>query len=178
MYNTSWEWSSPYHFSATNLFVWYTLKDLSFLFFVVVTSITVFNSHTTNGADINVCPKIFTVVIIYMKKFLHGESMSINPKQCKNLKFFECRNTKLVQKVEIECKNLKLNWLTGKSRKRNSQMANQIFCFQIKRMPWMAQFIAQFFPDCVIRVRSFCSTISNFFHQLAWRNFSLYIIKR
>ena len=66
-----------------------------------------------------------------------AESMSINPKQCKNLKFFESRKTKLVQKVEIECKNLKLsaktsklNWLTGKSRKRNSQMANQIFCFQ------------------------------------------------
>ena len=73
-----------------------------------------------------------------------AESMSINLKQCKNLKFFECRKTKLVQKVEIECKNLKLNWLTGKSRKRNSQMANQIFCFQIKRTPWMAQFMAQF----------------------------------
>ena len=38
-----------------------------------------------------------------------AESMSINPKQCKNFKFFECRKTKLVQKVEIECKNLKLN---------------------------------------------------------------------
>ena len=47
-----------------------------------------------------------------------AESMSINPKQCKNLKFFEFRKTKLVQKVEIECKNLKLNWLIGKSRKR------------------------------------------------------------
>ena len=42
-------------------------------------------------------------------------------------------------------------------------MANQIFCFQIKRMPWMEQFMAQFFPDCVIRVRSFCLTISKFF---------------
>ena len=107
-----------------------------------------------------------------------AESMSINPKQCKNLKFFECTKTKLVQKVEIECKNLKLNWLTGKSRKRNSQKANQIFCFQIKRTPWMAQFIAQFFPGCVIRVRSFCSTISKLFHQSAWRNFFMYIINR
>ena len=35
---------------------------------------------------------------------------------------------------------------------RNSQMANQIFCFQIKRTPWMAQC----FPDCVIGVRLFC----------------------
>ena len=35
-------------------------------------------------------------------------------------------------------------------------MANQIFCFQIKRTPWMAQFMVQFFPDCVISVRSLC----------------------
>ena len=107
---------------------------------------------------------LVSYLIIYMKKIplcWLAESMSINPKQCKNLKFFECRKTKLEQKVEIECKNLKLNWLTGKSRKRNSQMANQIFCFQIKRTPWMAQF----FPDCVIRVLFFCSTISKFFHQ-------------
>ena len=34
--------------------------------------------------------------------FLLAESMSINPKKCKNLKFFECRKTKLVQKVEIK----------------------------------------------------------------------------
>ena len=27
---------------------------------------------------------------------------------------------------------------------------DQIFCFQIKLAPWMAQFMAQFFPDCVI----------------------------
>ena len=46
--------------------------------------------------------------------------MSINPKQCKHLKLFERRKTKLVQKVEIECKNLKLNWLTGKSRKKKT----------------------------------------------------------
>ena len=30
--------------------------------------------------------------------------------------------------------------------------------------------VTQFFPDCVIRVRSFCSTISKFFHQPAWGN--------
>ena len=106
-----------------------------------------------------------------------AESMPINTKQCKSLKFFERRKTKLVQKVEIEWKKLNwLNWLTGKSRKKNSQMANQIFCFQIKRTPWMAQFMAQFFPDCVIRVRSFCSTISKFFHQSARRNFSFILL--
>ena len=36
--------------------------------------------------------------------------------------------------------------------------------FQIKRAPMMAQLVAQFFPDCVIRVRFFCSTISKFFY--------------
>ena len=39
-----------------------------------------------------------------------------------------------------------------------------IFCFQIKRTPWMAQLMAQFFPDRVILVRLFCLTISKFFH--------------
>ena len=47
---------------------------------------------------------------------------------------------------------------------RNSQMANQIFCFQIQRTPWMAQLTAQFFPNCVIPVRFFCLTIAKFFH--------------
>ena len=31
-----------------------------------------------------------------------AESMSINPKQCKNLKFFECRKLKLSAKLEIK----------------------------------------------------------------------------
>ena len=35
--------------------------------------------------------------------------------------------------------------------------------FQIKRAPMMAQLVAQFFPDCVIRVRFFCLAISKFF---------------
>ena len=35
-------------------------------------------------------------------------------------------------------------WLVNEQR--SSQVANQIFCFQIKRTPWMAQF----FLDCVI----------------------------
>ena len=34
----------------------------------------------------------------------------------------------------------------------NLQMANQIFCFQIKHTPRMAQLMPQFFPDCVIHV--------------------------
>jgi len=55
-------------------------------------------------------------------------------------------------------------------------MANQILCFQIKRTPWMTQFMAQFFPDCVIRVCSFCSTMSKFFHQLAGEKFSCILL--
>ena len=47
---------------------------------------------------------------------------------------------------------------------RETHRQTQIFCFQIKRTPWMVQLMALFFPDCVIRVRSFCLTISNFFH--------------
>ena len=34
--------------------------------------------------------------------FLLAENMSINLKQCKNFKFFECRKTKLVQKVDVK----------------------------------------------------------------------------
>ena len=97
-----------------------------------------------------------------MKKFLHADwlrACQLIPNSAKTWNFFECRKTKLVQKVEIECKNLKLNWLTGKSRKRNSLMANQIFCFQIKRTPCMAQF----FPNCVIRVVSSGQPSRNFF---------------
>ena len=76
--------------------------------------------------------------IIYMKKFLHADwlraSMSINPKQCKNLNFFYCRKTKLVQswnwvqKLEIKLINRKIakekltdgksNLLFSKSRAR------------------------------------------------------------
>ena len=36
--------------------------------------------------------------------------------------------------------------------------------FEIKRAPMMAQLVVQFFPDCVIRVRFFCLTISKFFY--------------
>ena len=53
-------------------------------------------------------------------------------------------------------------WLVNDKKK--AQMANQIFCFQIKRTPWMVQLMVQVFPDCVIHMRFFCLTISNFFH--------------
>ena len=75
---------------------------------------------------------------------------------------------KQCRKELIRCKEVtnQAFWLVNDQR--NSQMANQIFCFQIKGAPWMAQFMAQFFPDCVIRVRFFCLTISNFFHLYYW----------
>ena len=41
--------------------------------------------------------------------------LSINPKQCKN--FFECSKTKLVQKVEIECKKLEIKLIDRKVAK-------------------------------------------------------------
>ena len=68
--------------------------------------------------------------------------------------FKQCRRANSVQK---EVTNQAF-WLVNDQR--NSQMANQIFCFQIKRTPWMEQF----FPDRVIRVRFFYLTISKFFH--------------
>ena len=48
-----------------------------------------------------------------MKKFLHADCLracQLIPNSAKTLNFLSaCRNTKLVQKVEIECKNLKYN---------------------------------------------------------------------
>ena len=39
-------------------------------------------------------------------------------------------------------------WLVNEQR--SSQITNQIYFFQIKRAPWMAQLWRNFFPDCVI----------------------------
>ena len=39
---------------------------------------------------------------IKISAFRLAKRMSINPKQWKNSKFFECRKTKVVQKVEIK----------------------------------------------------------------------------
>ena len=91
-----------------------------------------------------------------MKKFLHSDWL-------RAVQFFSKTMQKRVNSVQKEETNQEF-WLVNDQR--NSQMTNQIFCFQIKRTPWMAQLMAQFFPDCVIRVRSssFCSTISKFFH--------------
>ena len=70
------------------------------------------------------------------------------------------KRVNLVQKEETN----QAFWLVNDQR--NSQMANQIFCFQSMHVPWMVQF----FPDCVIRVRFFCLKPS--------RNFFMYIINK
>jgi len=93
--------------------------------------------------------------MIYMKSFIHADwlrACQLILNSVKTWNFLSAESWDWVQ-------NLKLNWLTGKSRKRNSQMANQIFCFQIKRTPWMAQF----FPNCLTRVVSSAQPSRNFF---------------
>ena len=88
-------------------------------------------------------------LIIYRKKFLHFDWL-------RAVQFFSKTVQKRVNSVQKEETNQAF-WLVNDQR--NLQMANQIFCFQIKRMLWMAQF----FPDCMICVRFFCFTISKFF---------------
>jgi len=100
--------------------------------------------------------------------------MSIYPKQCKNLKFFECRKTKLVQKVEV-----KNDWQVQKeltnqafwlvNDKKKSQMANLIFCFEMKGTPWMTQIDGAIFP---------WSRDMRTFLLLNHQNFFMYIINK
>jgi len=76
--------------------------------------------------------KSLSSLIIYMKKFLHSDWLRAVQS------FF-----KTVQKRVNSVKNEETNqafWLVNDQR--NSQMANQTFCFQIKRKPWMAQLTA------------------------------------
>ena len=46
----------------------------------------------------------------------------------------------------------------------NLLFSNQAHAMDDALIDTVSEFMAQFFPDCVIRVRSFCSTISKFFH--------------
>ena len=92
-----------------------------------------------------------------ISQFWLAESSTINPKQCKNLNFFECRKTKYYHR-KLNKNDWQLTkqafWLVNDQR--NSLMTNQIFSFQIKRTPWMAPLMPQFFPDGVICVCFFC----------------------
>ena len=73
---------------------------------------------------------IFPPIIIYMKKFLHFDSL-------RAVQFFSKTVQKRVNSVQKEETNLAF-WLVNDQR--NLQMANQIFCFQIKCTPWMTQY--------------------------------------
>jgi len=64
-----------------------------------------------------------------MKKFLHSDWL-------RAVQFFFLIVQKRLNSLQKEETNQAF-WLV--SDQRNSQMANQIFCFQIKRTPWMAQ---------------------------------------
>ena len=75
-----------------------------------------------------------------MKKFLHSDWL-----RAVQLFFFKTEQ-KSANSVQKEVTNQAF-WLVND--KRNSQMANQVFCFQIKRTPSIAQLMASFFPDCV-----------------------------
>ena len=57
----------------------------------------------------------------------------------KSSAFFFFENSAEINSVQKEETNQAL-WLVNDQR--NLQMANQIFCFQIKRTPWMAQLMA------------------------------------
>ena len=88
----------------------------------------------------NLFPIIFIIflyielilLIIYMKKFLHFDWW-------RAVQFFSKTVQKRGNSVQKEETNQAF-WLVN--YQRNLQMANQIFCFQIKRTPWMAQLMA------------------------------------
>ena len=67
-----------------------------------------------------------------MKKFLHFDWLIA-------VQFFSKPVQKRVNSAQKEETNQAF-WLVNDQR--NLQMADQIFCFQIKRMPWMAQLMA------------------------------------
>ena len=83
-----------------------------------------------------------------------AESMSINPKQCKNLNFLSAEKTKLVQKLEIKLIDRKV----AKEKLTDGQ-SNLLFSNQAHTLD------GAIFPDCVIRLRSLSSTISKFFQR-------------
>jgi len=75
----------------------------------------------------------FSWLIIYTKKFLHSDWL-------RAVKFFF---SKQCREELIQCKKRKQTEHSDWSNdQRNSQMANQIFCFQIKCTPWMVQLMA------------------------------------
>ena len=79
--------------------------------------------------------RMISDLIMYMKKLLDSDWL-------RTVQFF--LNTVQKRGNWVQKKVIKQAfWLVNEQR--SSQIANQIFCFQIKRAPWMAQF----FLDCV-----------------------------
>ena len=74
-----------------------------------------------------------SLLVIYLKKFLHIDWL-------RAVQFFF---RKQWRKELIQCKKNKQTKHSDWSMiKKKLTLANQIFCFQIKRMPWMAQLMA------------------------------------
>ena len=83
---------------------------------------------------------LLPLLIIYMKKLLGSDWLT-------TVQFF--LNTVQKRGNWMQKKVMKQAfWLVNEQR--SSQIANQICCFQIKRVPWMAQLWRNFFLDCVI----------------------------
>ena len=109
--------------------------------------------------------QLVSYLIIYMQKFYHADwlrACQLIPNSEKTWNFLSAerrnwwRKLKLkmidrYKKVKKEVTNQAF-WLVN--GQRNSQIANQIFCFQIKHAPWMAQLMVQILPWCVIRLHS------------------------
>ena len=109
-------------------------------------------------------------LIIYMKKFLHADwlrACQLIQNSAKTWNFFSAESWNWVQKLKIKLIDRKVA-----NEKLTDGQSNLLFSNQAHALD------GAIFPDCVIRVRSFCSTISKFFHQSAWRNFFMYIINR
>ena len=105
--------------------------------------------HTSQSVD---QVGVIIWIIIHMQKFHHADWLRAHqliPNSAESWNWVQKLETKLIDR-----KVTKEKLTDGQS---NLLFSNQAY-------PWMVQFTAQFFPDCVMRVRSFCSTISKFLH--------------
>ena len=96
--------------------------------------------------------RMISDLIMYMKKLL----ILIGWEQC-SFSLTQCR------KEVIECKKgNKASILIGQwTKKFTGSQSNLLFSNQARALD--GAIMAQFFPDCMIRVRFFCLTISKFF---------------
>ena len=80
------------------------------------------------------------IIIIYMKKLLDSDWLRKECKMC-NTSAKKCNTN--AKSVNIHIEILDYDWLINNMV---FERTNQIFCFQIKRAPWMAQFYDTIFP--------------------------------